>query len=234
VPEDLPHVKKSTASIPRTHSRHGSTELRRLLSIRNQYPERADEIDDQLRNAFQRNVAILALDMVGFSRLTVEYGIIHYLAMIHQMEEAARPAVAGNGGVVIKQEADNLYVIFDDPVSALESALDIFRAFDAVNSVVPPDRDIFGSIGIGYGATLVIGEEDIFGSEVNFACKLGEDLAGKTEILLTQSAYEGLPPDRYVCSPAAFLISEMRIDCYRFERSLSPRAALLSEADATG
>lgn len=220
MPEDLPHVKKSPASTPRPHSRNGRTLLRRLLSIRNQFPERADEIDNQLRDAFQRNVAVLVLDMAGFSRLTAEYGIIHYLAMIHQMEEAARPAVTGNGGVVIKQEADNLYAIFDDPALALESALDIFRAFEAVNSVVPPDRDIFGSIGIGYGATLVIDENDIFGFEVNIACKLGEDLAGKSEILLTQSAYAALPPDRYVCSPATFLISEMRIDCYRYERSL--------------
>jgi class 3 adenylate cyclase len=148
--------------------------LRRLLGIRNQFPERTVEIDDQIRDAFQRNVAILVLDMVGFSRLTVEHGIIHYLAMIHQMNEAARPAVTGNGGVVIKQEADNLYAIYEDPALALESALDIFRAFDAVNSVVPPRRDIFGSVGIGYGATLVL-DEKIYSCEVNIACKLGED-----------------------------------------------------------
>lgn len=225
-------MKKSQVSPPRSSSRSGGALLRRLLGVRNQFPERSDEIDKQLREAFQRNVAVLVLDMLGFSRLTVEYGIIHYLAMIHQMEEAARPAVTGNGGVLIKQEADNLYAVYDDPARALESALDIFRAFEAVNSVVPPDRDIFGSIGIGYGATLVIDEKDIFGSEVNIACKLGEDLAGKSEILLTQSAYGALPPDSYVCSPATFLISGMRIDCYRYERSLFLRNAALSEADA--
>lgn len=223
MPEDFPHVNKSPASTPRPPSRKGRALLSRLLAIRNQFPERTDEIDRELRDAFLRNVAVLVLDMVGFSRLTVEYGIIHYLAMIHQMEEAARPAVTGNGGVLIKQEADNLYAIFDDPAGALESALDIFRAFDAVNSVVPPDRDIFGCIGIGYGETLVIDEEDIFGSEVNFACKLGEDLAEQSEILLTQSAYAALPPDRYVCSPATFLVSQMKIDCYRYEESLFPK-----------
>ena len=72
--------------------------MRRLLSERNQFPDRHTEIDQQLRDALERNVAILVLDMCGFSRLTVQYGIIHYLAMIHQMEEAARPAVSGNAG----------------------------------------------------------------------------------------------------------------------------------------
>ena len=213
-------MKKSSVPPPRSQSRNGQKLLRRLLAIRNQFPERKDEIDEQLREAFQRNVAVLVLDMVGFSRLTVEHGIIHYLAMINQMEAAARPAVTGNGGVVIKQEADNLYAIFDDPALALESALDIFRAFDAVNGVVPPGRDIFGSIGIGYGSTLVIDEKDIFGSEVNIACKLGEDVAGKSEILMTSSAYVALPPERYICSAATLSIGGMWIDYYRYERSL--------------
>src|SRR5262245_27765195 len=158
-------MKKSEATPLPSVTRGGAPLLHRLLALRNQFPNRVDEIDKQLRDAFQRRVAILVLDMVGFSRLTIEYGIIHYLAMIHQMEEASRPAVAANGGSVIKQEADNLYAVFGEPARALDSALDIFRAFDAVNSVVPPNRDIFGSIGIGYGETLVIDEKDIFGSE---------------------------------------------------------------------
>jgi adenylate cyclase len=216
-------LKTSSSSTVDSSQRSGRESMRRLLSERNQFPDRAAGIDRQLRDSFERKDAILVLDMVGFSRLTVEYGIIHYLAMIHQMAEAARPAVTGNGGVVIKQEADNLFAIFDDPKRALDSALDIFRAFDAVNSVVPPERDIYGSIGIGYGETLVIDEEDIFGSEVNIACKLGEDLAGKSEILLTPAAYAALPPDHYLCSPLSFSLGELRIDCYRYDRSLFPK-----------
>ena len=218
----MPTVKKSTVSPPR-QNRSGHSLLRRLLATRNQFPERQHEIDERLREAFQRNVAVLVLDMCGFSRLTVERGIIHYLAMIHQMNEAARPAVIGNGGVVIKQEADNLYAIYEDPALALESALDIFRAFDAVNSVVPTERDIFGSIGIGYGAVLVIDEKDIFGSEVNVACKLGEDIARKSEILMTESAYAALPPDRYICTPGTVSISEMTLNYYRYQESILPK-----------
>ena len=222
MPNKVAGVEKSSS--PTGLSSFGGRQLlRRLLSERNQFPGRHAEIDQQLRDAFERRVAILVLDMSGFSRLTVKYGIVHYLAMINQMEGAARPAVTGNGGVVIKQEADNLYAIFEDTSHAVDSALDIFRAFDAVNSVVPPERDIRGSIGIGYGDTLVIDDNDIFGSEVNIACKLGEDLACKSEILLTSSAYNALPPGRYICEPATFEISEMIVECYRYERSVFPR-----------
>jgi class 3 adenylate cyclase len=37
---------------------------------------------------------------------------------------------------------------------------------------------------------LLIGEEDLFGSEMNLASKLGEDVAGRGEILLSASAHE--------------------------------------------
>src|SRR3989442_462542 len=134
-------VEKSSSSTVVLSSCSCRELMRRLLSERNHFPDRHTEIDQQLLAALERKAAIFVLDMCGFSRLTVQYGIIHYLAMIHQMEEAARPAVTANAGKVIKQEADNLYAIFDDPARALDSALDIFRAFDAVNSVVPPERE---------------------------------------------------------------------------------------------
>ncbi len=194
--------------------------LKALLSDRNQYPDRVARIDEQLRKAFERRVAILVLDMCGFSRLTIEYGIIHYLAMIHQMEETATPAVIGNGGQVIKQEADNLFAIFDDPAHALESALDIFRGFEAVNKVVPDARDIYGSIGIGFGNSLIIGDEDLYGSEMNLASKLGEDLAEKMEILLTEAAYNELPSGVYACDATSFSISGLDLHCYRFKERL--------------
>src|SRR5581483_10826885 len=86
--------------------------LTQLLSERNQRPEKAVEIDEEIRRVFERKAAILAMDMCGFSTLTAQFGIIHFLAMIHQMEQASIPAVTGNGGQVIKQEADNLFAIF--------------------------------------------------------------------------------------------------------------------------
>ncbi|MEK6303647.1 MAG: adenylate/guanylate cyclase domain-containing protein [Acidobacteriota bacterium] len=194
--------------------------LNRLLSELNQYPERVSGITAKLREVLERRVAMLVLDMVGFSRLTLEHGIIHYLAMIHQMVESATPAVIANGGRVIKQDADNIFAIFDNPTLALEAARDIFRAFDAVNTVTPIERHLCGSVGIGYGETLVIDDSDLFGSEMNLASKLGEDLAGKSDILLTASAYEALPAGRYLFAPVRFLIGEMEVDYFRYERAL--------------
>jgi adenylate cyclase len=204
----------------------GRVLLRGWLSERNQYPERLEEIDAKIRAQFERPLAILVLDMVGFSSLSRKLGIIAYLAMIAEMAAAARPAVEANGGKVIKLEADNLFAVFDGPEAALEAALDIFRAFDAINGVVPDDHDIFGSIGIGQGPTLVIDDEDLFGCEVNLASKLGEDIAAASEILLTEAAFNALTPGRYGFDACREVIGGATHDFHRF------RACLDSDGNA--
>jgi class 3 adenylate cyclase len=198
----------------------GRAYLNQLLSERNQHAARAADIDQQIIQTFEQKVAILAMDMCGFTSITLTHGIIHFLAMIRQMEEVSTPAVKGNGGRVIKQEADDLFAVFSDPVQALEAALDIRRGFNAINKVLPPARHLHGSIGIGFGDTLVIGDEDLFGSEMNLACKLGEDIAEEDEILITPAAYTALPAGHYLCKPVRFALGELEIHCYRYEQSL--------------
>ena len=194
--------------------------LKEILRRRNQLNEQAAQFDAEIRSLFEQKVAVLILDMCGFSRLTVKYGIIHYLAMIVQMEEAARPAVIANGGRIIKQEADNLFVAFPTPAQALEAASDILNAFEALNTVLPDERDIYGCIGIGYGDTLLIGDEDLYGCEVNLASKLGEDLAISSEILMTAAAYEALPPGQYECTPITYQLHDMPLVAYHYVKSL--------------
>ncbi len=193
--------------------------LKAILRQRNQTNAQTSQFDAEIRSLFEQKMAVLILDMCGFSRLAIKYGVIHYLAMIVQMEEAARPAVEANDGRIIKQEADNLFVVFPSPTHALEAASDILNDFEAVNTVLPDERDIYGCIGIGYGDTLLIGDEDIFGCEVNLASKLGEDLAISSEILLTAAAYEALPPGHYECAPLTYQVSDMQLTAYRFVKS---------------
>jgi class 3 adenylate cyclase len=175
-------------AVPSRPFASGRAYLNQLLSERNQHAARAAAIDEQILRAFQQEVAILAMDMCDFTRITMTHGIIHFLAMIRQMEEVSTPAVDGNGGRVIKQEADDLFAVFGEPAQALEAALDILRGFDAINNVLPPERHLHCSIGIGFGEALIIDDADLFGVEMNLASKLGEDLARCGEILLTEAA----------------------------------------------
>lgn len=79
-------------------SNHTRAELNRLLQARNEHPERSTAIDAEIYAAFEQNCAILVLDMSGFSRLTLRYGIIHFLAMVQRMSAIATPLVRQHQG----------------------------------------------------------------------------------------------------------------------------------------
>lgn len=164
-------------------------QLTQLLQERNEYPDRAAEVDAKVSEIFGETHAILVMDMSGFSRLTIKHGIMHFLAMIHRMNAITVPAIEEHGGNVIKAEADNIFAIFPDVKSALETAMDINRRLSAANTMLPDEMDIHGKFGIGFGEVLIVESEDLFGSEVNLASKLGEDLAQREEILLTEEAF---------------------------------------------
>jgi adenylate cyclase len=169
-----------------------AAELARLLDTRNEHPESLAAIDAEIWSRFGRTRAVLVLDMCGFSRLTMRYGITHFLAMIRRLETIVRPIIGAAGGVVVKTDADNVFSTFDDVPAAFSAARAIQSGLDAANVFLPEDWDLHASIGIGYGPLLVVGDDDLFGSEMNVASKLGEDLAGRGEIWLSAAARERL------------------------------------------
>jgi adenylate cyclase len=166
-----------------------AAELWRLLDARNEHPESLGEIDGEIWQRFGRTRAVLVLDMCGFSRLTMRYGITHFLAMIRRLGTIVGPVIADAGGHIVKTEADNVYATFDDVPQALAAARAIQGSLAAANTFLPEDWDLHAGIGIGYGPLLLIGEHELYGSEMNVASKLGEDVAGRGEVLLSVEAH---------------------------------------------
>ena len=168
--------------------RNSRANLDRLLDEMIERPEAEAEIAAEIDREFGEERAVMVLDMSGFSRTTQRRGITAFLLMIHQMKRIAGPAVRENGGLVVKAEADNLFCLFATASDAVAASREIVRRLDSVNLLLPEDRRLHASIGIGYGRILNVDEDDLYGDEVNLASKLGEDIAGRGAILLTQAA----------------------------------------------
>lgn len=188
-----------------------------MLRERNEHPERLAEIDARIRSTFTSRHAVLVLDMAGFSRLTMKYGVVHFLAMIERMQSYVLPIIAGGdfGGRTVKTEADNVFALFPDVPEALRCALRIRDDMARVNELLPEDWDVHVSIGIGYGDLLVVGDDDLFGNEMNLASKLGEDVAGPAEILLTAAAGERVSADVAALEPGRCAIGGLSLEYRR-------------------
>jgi class 3 adenylate cyclase len=166
-----------------------------LLSAMIQEPERRKELEDEILRVFSMPKAVLVLDMSGFSRTTHERGIVTFLLMIFQTRRLCMPCITKHNGTLVKAEADNLFCLFDETADAIAAAREIQERLATANCVLPDDRCLYASIGIGYGPTLYVGEEDLFGDQVNLASKLGEDIGESGDILLTAAAAAKVPEE---------------------------------------
>jgi hypothetical protein len=118
--------------------------------------------------------AILAADVVGFSRLVGvdEEGTLERLKA--HRKHLIDPKIAEHQGRIVKTTGDGLLVEFASVVDAVRCAVEIQRAMAERNADLPPDRRIDFRIGINLGDVIVDGD-DIFGDGVNVAARL-EDL----------------------------------------------------------
>jgi len=171
-----------------------------------------DSLEADVWDKYGIEQAVLVLDMAGFSRLTESHGIVQYLAMVRHMQIVVEPIVDRFKGHLVKFEADNGFARFDDVQSAIQAAIAINIGLDAMNMMTVDELDIHVSTGIDYGRFLLVGDDDYFGSPVNVACKLGEDLAGPGEILVTENAFSEVPEDAGIKgSSVNFRISGLEI-----------------------
>jgi adenylate cyclase len=160
-----------------------------LVKMMQEQPDWKDDIAKAIEETFTQERAIMVLDLSGFSRTTQKKGIISFMLMINQMRRLATPMVARRGGTVVKAEADNLFCLFPSASDAVAAAQEIAGQLDTANVVLPSDSALYASFGIGYGQVLNIADEDLWGDELNQTSKLGEDIAEKGQILLTESAW---------------------------------------------
>ena len=164
-----------------------------LLYAQENEKDHRQKIKTALWQEFGQVKAVLVMDMSGFSLLSYRHGIVHYLSMVLRMQMTARPVIEQYHGQVVKFEADNCFAMFDDPLAAVQAALALNTAFLALNTLTEDEFDIHVSIGIDYGDVLLIGGPDYFGNAVNRASKIGEDIGGPGEILITATAFEKIP-----------------------------------------
>lgn len=181
--------------------------LENLLEEMFEEPERQAEIIQIVEEIFGQDKAVLVLDLSGFCRTTQDHGIIFTLAVIQHTHNLLKPCIKAAGGQVIKTEADNLYCLFDTVYEAVRASQEIQTLLPEINQKIPGLCEIDISVGIGYGHILNIENMDLFGSEVNFASKLGEDVAGRGEILLTENALAQLRGTNSLVMPETIEVS---------------------------
>ena len=171
-------------------------------------------IEALIRKTFQVTRAALELDMTDFSISVRRTGILAHLALIRRMQVLARAPIVDAGGEIVKHDADNVFAVFPDAAQALRAAEAIQQQLAGRGLATTDGCSVGASIGIDVGDILLIRETDFFGDAVNIASRLGEDLAARGEILVSERAWAaaGKPPGY---EAAEYVVSGLPIPVFR-------------------
>jgi class 3 adenylate cyclase len=183
-------------------------------------------VDARIWDLFGEEWAVVYTDLSGFSRNVAEFGIIHFLQVIHESKKLLIPIIDEHDGILLKTEGDSMLMIFRNPAKALDCAVGMQRAIARYNRRREASEQILLCVGIGFGKVLRIGDTDVFGEEVNAACKLGEDLASAWHILVTRSMRESVPGRAFqtVDNAPSWTQGACRL-IYEMEEQQAPRRA---------
>ena len=136
----------------------------------------------------RRLAAILAADVVGYSRL-VGADELGTIARIKALRAGfIDPAIAEGGGRIVKTTGDGILIEFSSAVAAVECAVAVQRGMVARNLDTPQDRRIDFRVGVNLGDIVVDGD-DILGDGVNIAARL-EGLAEPGTICVSGTVYD--------------------------------------------
>ena len=136
----------------------------------------------------RRLAAILAADIVGYSRLMAadEEGTLARVKALRK--DLIDPKIAEYRGRIFKTTGDGILTEFRSAVDAVRYAIDVQRAMARLNADVPADDRIVFRIGISLGDVMVDGD-DLFGNGVNVAARM-EGLAEPGTICVSGNVQE--------------------------------------------
>jgi adenylate cyclase len=134
--------------------------------------------------------AILAADVVGYSRLMASDEEGTLAALKRHRQTVFEPAVAAHHGRIVKLIGDGTIVEFASVVDAVNCALSVQRSGDSLQEENLQQPKIVLRIGINLGDVIIEGD-DIYGDGVNIAARL-EPVAAPGGICISSIVNESI------------------------------------------
>ncbi len=175
--------------------------------------------------AHRRLAAILAADVVGYSRLMEQDETGTLATLKARWSKIVRPLIAEHQGRLVKLIGDGVLIEFGSAVDAVQCATELQEQMAAANSDLPEVHRILLRIGINIG-DVIVEEGDLYGDGVNVAARL-ESLAEPGGICLSGSVYEQvkrkLQADFAPLGPQALKNIAEPVHVYRVKVENSPK-----------
>jgi adenylate cyclase len=135
----------------------------------------------------QRLAAILAADVVGYSRLMGD-DEPSTIASLTASRAIFRTHIEANDGRVVDMAGDSVLAVFASATGAVKTAVDTQAEVNARNDTLPDRRRMHFRVGVNLGDIREAEDGTVYGDGVNVAARL-ESLAEPGGVMLSESAH---------------------------------------------
>jgi adenylate cyclase len=141
----------------------------------------------------RRLAAILAADVVGYSRLMEAHEEDTHIRLMQLRSEVLDPGVTAQHGRIVKNTGDGFLATFDTARDATRCALSLQEAVAAHTAAQPADQRISFRMGLN-AADIILEKDDVYGDGVNIAARL-QTYAPSGGIVVSSAVAEQLGND---------------------------------------
>ena len=149
--------------------------------------------DELLSRLDRRLLAIMAADIVGYSKL-MEGNEAATLARLQAVRDLIDPIIENHAGTIVTTAGDSVLAAFSSALSAVDCALEIQRAMSGEKSASDDAAPLLFRIGINVG-DVIVQEGDVFGDTVNVAARL-ESIAEPGGICISRTVRDHVRKQR--------------------------------------
>jgi len=218
-----------------------------LIALRQLQPtrEKAAAIDESMKARFNKNRAVLIIQMHEEGRLASEMGMIEFVGLVMELKAIGGHIVDVWEGQRIRsvqtKVVGQVFALFSSGANALNAAISAMYECRNLPCKI--------AMGIGYSEVLDLDACNAFGDGVNMAFKLGEDTAEAGEILFTNNILPQLPKSfKFKLEPRQVSMSGITIDyqsvvwdaelaaplVHTSPQPYTPQASVLADKASTG
>ncbi|WP_170854937.1 adenylate/guanylate cyclase domain-containing protein [Xaviernesmea oryzae] len=151
--------------------------------------------DELLARLDRKLLAVLAADLVGYSRL-MESNEAETVDRLQHARSLIDPLIEEHQGMIVTTAGDSVLAVFSSALSAMDCALAIQAAMRQQNQGMSEDASLAFRIGLNVG-DVIVQNGDVFGDTVNVAARL-ESLAEPGGICISRTVRDHVRKQRNV------------------------------------